>query len=58
MRYRVAFTKRVASDGADSGMQPSAELDENLSDGVVAEKVFVEAFETDAPTQSGGSRRG
>jgi hypothetical protein len=48
MRYRVAFTKRVASDGADSGMQPSAELDENLSDGVVAEKVFVEAFETDA----------
>jgi hypothetical protein len=46
MRYRVAFTKQVASDGADSGMQPSAELDENLSDGVVVEKVFVEAFET------------
>lgn len=29
-------------------MQPSAELDLNLSDGVVAEKVFIEEFESDA----------
>lgn len=48
MRYRVAFTKRVDSDGADSGMQPSAELDQNLSDGVVADKIFIEQLETDA----------
>jgi hypothetical protein len=48
MIYRVAFTKRVESDGADSGMQPSAELDQNLSDGVVADKVFVEELESDA----------
>jgi len=48
MRYRVAFAKRIEEDGADSGMQPSAELDQNLSDGVVAEKVFVEQLETDA----------
>jgi hypothetical protein len=48
MRYRVAFTKRVQSDGTDSAMRPSAELDENLSDGIVAEKVFVEQLETEA----------
>jgi hypothetical protein len=48
MRYRVAFTKRVQSDGNDSAMRPSAELDENLSDGIVAEKVFIEQLETDA----------
>jgi hypothetical protein len=48
MRYRVAFTKRVESDGEDSGMNPSAELDENLADGIVAEKVLVEQIETDA----------
>lgn len=29
-------------------MRPSAELDQNLSPGVVAEKVFVEQFESDA----------
>jgi len=48
MRYRVAFTKRVLSDGADSAMQPSAELDENLSEGVVADKVLVEQLDTEA----------
>jgi hypothetical protein len=48
MIYRVAFTKRMESDGADSGMQPSAELDQNLSDGVVADKVLVEQLESDA----------
>jgi hypothetical protein len=48
MRYRVAFSKRVQSDGNDSAMRPSAELDENLSEGVVAEKVFIEQLETEA----------
>jgi len=48
MRYRVAFTKRVQSDGDDSPMRPSAELDENLPEGVVVEKVFIEEFETEA----------
>ena len=48
MIYRVAFTKRMESDGADSGMQPSAELDQNLADGVVADKVVVEEVESDA----------
>jgi hypothetical protein len=42
MRYRVAFTRE------DSTMRPSAELDMNLSDGVVAEKVLVEELESDA----------
>lgn len=48
MIYRVAFTKRMESDGADSRMQPSAELDLNLAEGVVAEKIFVEELESDA----------
>lgn len=48
MIYRVAFAKRVDSDGSDSGMQPSAELDQNLNEGVIADKVFVEQFESDA----------
>jgi len=48
MRYRVAFTKRLQSNGADSGMQPSAELDSNLSEGIVAEKELVEELETEA----------
>ncbi len=48
MTYRVAFTKRVDSQGTDSTMKPSAELDLNLSDGVVAEKSFVEELETEA----------
>ena len=48
MRYRIAFTKRLQSDGGDSGMRPSAELDLNLADGIVAEKEFVEQIESDA----------
>ena len=48
MTYRVAFTKRVDSHGTDSMMKPSAELDLNLSEGVVAEKSFVEELETEA----------
>lgn len=48
MRYRVAFVKRVQSDGNDSAMRPSAELDQNLPEGVVVEKVFIEQLETEA----------
>jgi hypothetical protein len=43
MRYRVAFTKRE-----ESTMRPSAELDLNLADGVVAEKVLVEEIDSEA----------
>ncbi len=48
MRYRIAFSKRLQSDGGDSGVRPSAELDLNLADGIVAEKEFVEQLESDA----------
>jgi hypothetical protein len=46
MMYRAAFSKRVNSDGADAGMHPSAELDRNLTEGVVADKLFVEQLES------------
>lgn len=36
------------SDGSDSGMQPSAELDLNIPEGVVLEKELVEKLETEA----------
>ena len=48
MRYRVAFSKRMQTDGEPSNMRPSAELDLNLPEGVVAEKVFIEQLETEA----------
>lgn len=48
MRYRVAFEKRLQSDGHESPIDPTALLDEELADGVVAEKVFVERLEPDA----------
>lgn len=48
MRYRVAFYGRIMSDGSDSGMQPSAELDLNIPEGVVLEKELVEKLETEA----------
>ena len=48
MRYRVAFAKRVQSDGEPSAMRPSAELDVNLAEGIVVEKTFVAELETEA----------
>jgi len=48
MRYRVAFEKRIRSDGQESGLDPTEALDGELSDGVVAEKVFVERLEPEA----------
>ena len=48
MRYRVAFAKRMQADGESSSMKPSAVLDSNLADGIVAEKVFVEEIEPES----------
>ena len=48
MTYRVAFAKRFQSDGTESAIDPSSELDVYLADGVVAEKELVERFEPQA----------
>lgn len=48
MTYRVAFAKRFQSDGTESAIDPSSELDTYLPDGVVAEKELVERFEPSA----------
>lgn len=48
MRYRVAFAKRLLSNGGESALDPSAELDEYLADGVVADKTLVEQLESQA----------
>lgn len=44
MIYRVAFAKRFQSDGSESTLDPTSELDGYLPDGVVAGKAFVERF--------------
>jgi hypothetical protein len=48
MRYRVAFEKRFQSDGDESVLDPSSELDVYVADGVVAGKAFVERFEPES----------
>jgi len=48
MTYRVTFSKRFQTDGNESTMDPTAQLDVNLADGIVAEKVFIEGFEPEA----------
>lgn len=48
MRYRVAFSKRTQSDGQASAIDPTATLDAYLTEGVVAEKIFVERLESAA----------
>jgi len=48
VRYRIAFSTREKSDDPESGMGPSAELDSKLSEGIVAEKIFVEQLESEA----------
>ncbi len=48
MTYRVAFAKRFQSDGNESTLDPTAELDVYLADGVVADKRFVERFEPES----------
>lgn len=48
MTYRVAFAKRFQSDGTESALDPSSELDVYIADGVVAFKEMVERFEPQA----------
>src|SRR3954471_3355831 len=48
MRYRVAFARRFQSDGNESALNPTAELDEEIPDGVVADKVFVGRFDPES----------
>jgi len=48
MRYRVAFARRFQSDGNESALNPAAELDVEIPDGVVADKVFVGRFEPES----------
>lgn len=48
MRYRVVFAKRYASDGEESPINPAADLDVELADGIVADKTFVGRFESEA----------
>jgi hypothetical protein len=48
MRYRVAFARRFQSDGNESALNPTAELDADLPDGVVADKVFVGRFDPES----------
>jgi hypothetical protein len=48
MTYRVAFTKRFQSDGQESAIDPTGDLDVLLPDGVVVDKAFVERFEPEA----------
>jgi hypothetical protein len=42
------FVKRIDSEGRDSTADPSIDLDTLVSDGVIADKVFVEHLESDA----------
>ena len=46
MTYRVAFAKRFRKDGQESQIDPTADLDVYLPDGVVVEKNFVERLES------------
>jgi len=48
MTYRVVFSKRFQSDGNESNIDPTSELDIYLADGIVADKQFVERFEPEA----------
>ena len=48
MRYRVAVVKRIDSEGHESSLEPSLDVDTLVPDGVVADKVFVEHLESDA----------
>jgi hypothetical protein len=48
MTYRVTFAKRFQSDGKPSELDPSAELEGLLADGVVLDKAHIETFEPEA----------
>jgi len=48
VKYRVAFVRRIDSEGRESSLEPSSDLDTLIPDGVVADKVFVEHLESQA----------
>ena len=48
MLYRVTFAKRFQSDGEASSLDPTAELDTYLADGVVVDKSLVSQFDPEA----------
>jgi hypothetical protein len=48
MTYRVVFEKRSRTDGEPSALDPTLELDNELPEGVVADKNLVEWLESDA----------
>lgn len=48
MTYRVTFAKRFQADGNESHLDPTAELDVNLAEGIVLDKVFVQRLEPEA----------
>jgi hypothetical protein len=53
MTYHVVFSKRFNSDGNESEIDPTSELDVYLADGIVADKQFVERFEPEAKHSQG-----
>jgi hypothetical protein len=48
MVYRVTFAKRFQSDGEPSTLDPTAELEVYLPDGVVLDKSMVSQFEPES----------
>jgi hypothetical protein len=48
MTYRVTFAKRFQSDGEPSALDPSAELEVYLADGVVLDKALVQRLDPEA----------
>jgi hypothetical protein len=53
MTYRVTFAKRFQSDGEPSQLDPSAELERYLADGVVLDKAFVSSQEPESKHSQG-----
>lgn len=48
MVYRVTFAKRFQSDGEPSALDPTAELEVYLPEGVVVDKALVSQFDPEA----------
>ena len=48
MTYQVTFARRFQSDGSESDLDPTKELDVYLAEGVVTDKAFVQRFDPDA----------
>jgi hypothetical protein len=48
MTYRVTFAKRFQGDGEPSQIDPSAELEQYLADGVVLDRAYVTSHEPES----------